>query len=244
MLMDIRLRNERDGIWAAQAVFEMFGIPSVFVTGEQAMFEGARESLLKTFGYEPIVVTKPVVGVDSIMRGIEAVLQLTRNGIKKYNTRRGSLFVSYCQKDSRVIAGVFSVLREWAKERGVEVWIDRDVVEPGDRHVEVISTAINRARVAILFVSLEYSRSRFILENELPWLKRAEDDGAKLVPIVVDDCGYNSIPVVRDLLALNPRSVPLNAMPFTERLTRVVQLCEWLDSAFASAEKSHVSHVM
>jgi hypothetical protein len=57
--------------------------------------------------------------------------------------------------------------------------------------------------MALLLVSSDFIASRFINDEELPdLLKRREEEGMIVMPVIVRDCMWQSEPVLKDLQAL------------------------------------------
>jgi CheY-like chemotaxis protein len=239
VLMDIKLRTQgKDGTWAARFINQFLGIPSVFITGHpENMDKGVRDALKSTFGYEPVVLTKPIGNLKKVDEAIRKVLRLQKRTKQSVNTKRKSIFVSYCQKDMPHVMLVQEILKRWASERGIQCLIDRDFLCPGDEHKVVIKNAVKTCRVALLFVSERYLASTFIREYEIPWLRAAQEDGARLIPIVVGRCDYDAIPLVKELLAVNRRSCPLEEMSIAEQLPHIARLLqkleEWYKDVFS-----------
>lgn len=74
VLMDVRLRGDRDGITSASAIQELVGAPVVFVTGNEDADTVAR--IMAISGSRP--VKKPVIARDLI----EAVLASLERGMR------------------------------------------------------------------------------------------------------------------------------------------------------------------
>ena len=64
--------------------------------------------------------------------------------------------------------------------------------------------------MAVLLVSSDFIASRFINDKELPdLLKRREEEGMIVIPIIVRDCLWHHEPVLKDLQALPTDGKPV-----------------------------------
>lgn len=102
-----------------------------------------------------------------------------------------NIFISYSHADIQWLERLKKHLKVLAKYSGkVEYWEDTKL-RVGDKWREAITTAINNSNVAILLVSTDFLASDFIASDELPpILRKAEEEGTRIVPIIVAPCSF------------------------------------------------------
>ena len=103
-----------------------------------------------------------------------------------------NVFLSYSHQDKRLkerLATHLSVLRG-----RLTVWEDRQL-RAGDDWLAEISGAIESADVAVLLISADFLASDFISREEVPrLLRRREQDGLAIVPVLLKSCPWEAIP--------------------------------------------------
>ena len=98
---------------------------------------------------------------------------------------RDLVFVSYCQKDSKWLEEVQTTLRPLIREGELTLWDDTRIEGAQDWSDEITS-ALGRARLAILLVTRRFLASDFIHQIELPrFLEAARKEGTRVLPIFV-----------------------------------------------------------
>lgn len=102
-----------------------------------------------------------------------------------------NIFISYSHADEKwlgILKKHLKVLERYSDS--VEYWVDTKL-RGGDKWREEITAAISRANVAILLVSTDFLASDFIASDELPpILRKAEEDGTKILPLIVSPCAF------------------------------------------------------
>lgn len=92
------------------------------------------------------------------------------------------IFVSYSRLDKDI---VFPFVKRIEQELNTTCWIDSEGIESGSQFEEVIVNAIEESEIVLFMLSDSSINSK--------WTKRevlyAEDEGKRIVPIVVDDKG-------------------------------------------------------
>lgn len=92
------------------------------------------------------------------------------------------IFISYSRLDKDI---VFPFVKRIEQELTMTCWIDYEGIESGSQFEEVIVNAIEESKVVLFMLSDSSINSK--------WTKRevlyAEDEGKRIVPIVVDDKG-------------------------------------------------------
>ena len=72
----------------------------------------------------------------------------------------------------------------------IDYWDDTKL-KGGDKWKIEIEKAIAKANVAILLVSTDFLASDFISTDELPpLLRKAEEDGTRILPLIVSPCAF------------------------------------------------------
>lgn len=121
---------------------------------------------------------------------------VTRNSnfpVKKLDqTNKINIFISYSHADEKWLERLKQHLKVLSRHyNSVEYWADTKL-RGGDRWREEISSAINRANVAILLVSTSFLASDFIVNDELPpILYKAEEEGTTILPVIVSPCDFS-----------------------------------------------------
>jgi small GTP-binding protein len=119
------------------------------------------------------------------------------------------IFVSYSHKDETFRDELVTMLAGLQARGIVDPWQDRRI-EAGDEWNTSIQDAMNECDLALLLISPDYIASRFIREEEQPkLLQRREEMLARVIPIIVRPCTWQSEPVLKDLQALPKDGKPV-----------------------------------
>lgn len=138
------------------------------------------------------------------------------------NEERNEIFVSYSHKDSQWLADLQDMLKPLTRKRTISLWDDTKI-RGGDKWKEQISEALKRAKVAVMLVSPSFLASDFIAEHELPpLLKAAENEGVKILWLLVSDCLYEETELA-EFQAIHKISDPLDSLSSSEK-NRVLKL--------------------
>ncbi len=117
-------------------------------------------------------------------------------------TQAPKIFISYAHEDEHFKNELVKTLAGLERRGVIELWHDRHITT-GAEWLQDIQQAINECDLAILLVSHDFIASRFIHDEELPaLLKRREQAGITLIPIIVRDCTWESEPMLKKLQAL------------------------------------------
>jgi len=81
-----------------------------------------------------------------------------------------------------------------------EVWFDRDL-ELGESWERRIIDVVQRADVALLLVSPAYLASSFVSSSELPAIAARNEQGARVVPVIIAPCNWKQHPYIGSLQA-------------------------------------------
>lgn len=121
------------------------------------------------------------------------------------------IFVSYSHQDEAWKDRVVKQLGVLASE-GLDVWDDRKIAA-GAAWADEIDTAVAACDVAVLLISAHFLTSRFILGDEVPpLLQRRQDQGIRVVPLIVSPCAWTRIPWLKTIQARPKDGKPLSGM--------------------------------
>lgn len=122
---------------------------------------------------------------------------------------RNEVFVSYSHADAEYLARLKVHIRPFERLGVVNLWADTKI-KTGAMWKREIEDALNRAAVAIFLVSADFLASDFVVENELPpLLKAAENGGVRIIPLILKPCAFTSIPELSQFQAINDPATPL-----------------------------------
>jgi hypothetical protein len=125
---------------------------------------------------------------------------------------RTKVFVSYSHRDLKWLERLQVHLKPLEREGLLESWDDTKLTA-GSRWREEIRAAVTSARVAVLLISADFIASEFISSEELPGLLRtAQQDGARILPVIVSPSLFEDTDGLKDFQAVNSPRTPLNAM--------------------------------
>ena len=159
----------------------------------------------------------------------EGLLRRMRGEYQKRHPRQG-VFVSYAHAGDE--DWLDTLLRHFAslKQRGVEIWTDRDI-KPGSKWHAEIQSALGRAKVAVLLVTPALLASPYIASDELPvMLRAAESEGLTIFPIPVKSSAYERSKL-KDFQAAHPLSKPLAGLRGNKRDEALVSITSKLEEA-------------
>ena len=121
------------------------------------------------------------------------------------------VFISYSHRDEDFKNGLISTLDVLQDQGKIDAWQDRKI-RPGDEWRKAIQAAMEECQIALLLVSVDFLTSEFIRDKELPVLfQRRKDAGLHAIPIIVRECMWQEIPILRDLQALPQDGRPINS---------------------------------
>ena len=89
------------------------------------------------------------------------------------------VFLSYDHSDAELAERLASKL----KSAGVDVWLDKDEILPGDAWAEKISDALKSSRAMIVLLTTNSLRSPRVL-NEIEYALGARDYSGRLIPVL------------------------------------------------------------
>lgn len=119
------------------------------------------------------------------------------------------IFISYSHKDEKFKNELVTMLIPLQTHGVIEIWQDRRI-EEGDVWYQAIKEAMNTCNLALLLVSKHFLASSFISREELPeLLQQRKAKGLRVVPIIISECMWQSVPVLKDLQALPKDGKPI-----------------------------------
>jgi hypothetical protein len=140
---------------------------------------------------------------QQIQHAIQTPTDFSLSKTKERRERKNGLFVSYSHADREFLDRLMVHLRPLEKDGLIDMWVDTRL-RAGDRWRKEIEKALERANVAILMVSADFLASDFITENELPpLLRNAEDQGTRIIPLIVKPCRFTRDKNLRHFQSLN-----------------------------------------
>ena len=148
--------------------------------------------------------------------------------------QRTTIFVSYCHKNKRWLQRLRVHLTPYDRRGALTLWDDTKI-DPGDRWRSEISDAMDRAAASIVLISADFLASDFVATEELPkLLRKAERDGARILPIFVEPCELATHPELATFQALNSPEKPLAEMSRVEAERVLVRAVEAIGKILAS----------
>ena len=126
------------------------------------------------------------------------------------------VFISYAHEDEARFKDKFVNMLGGLRRRGIiSAWEDREI-RPGDNWYQEIQSAMNTCDMAVLLISADFINSRFITEQEVPKLvARRQEEGMRVVPIIIRPCLWDSEPMFNELQALPKDGRPIITFPNT-----------------------------
>jgi hypothetical protein len=175
---------------------------------------GAAAAIEQHLHYDPQV--RMIVGEDPQLlfylrrRSAE---QLAAIAGKRLPRPRDQVFVSYSHRDRAWLDRLDVHLQPLVRDNGLDVWDDRRI-KAGDRWLDEITSALDRAKVAILLVSANFLASEFVSRREIPpLLAAARRGGCRIVPVIVGSCLFHENADLGAYQPINPADRPLASLP-------------------------------
>lgn len=139
---------------------------------------------------------------------------------------RHQVFFSYSHPDAEYLNRMLIHMRPVERSGAIDLWSDTKITA-GDRWREEIRKAVKRARVAVLLVSADFLASEFIVTDELPpLLAAAEDEGARIIPVIIKPCRFLRDDSLSRFQALNDPRMPVIRMEEADREELYAKLAE------------------
>jgi transcriptional regulator with XRE-family HTH domain len=130
---------------------------------------------------------------------------------------RSHVFVSYAHKDHEYMDRLRVHLKPLERLKKIEYFVDTQI-KPGEKWKEEIAGALSRSTIAVLLVSADFLASDFIANNEIPQLlKKAEEDGLRILPVILKPCSFCRHQLLSAFQAVNPADKELSGLDDHER---------------------------
>jgi hypothetical protein len=145
-----------------------------------------------------------------VKKNSKLLFQPPRGASKKMPKKTApKIFISYSHKAEKYKEELVKMLTPLQDQHVITIWQDREIV-PGDEWYDSIQNAMNECDLALLLVSGDFLASPFIRDKELSrLLKRRKDEGLRIVPIIVSECLWQTVPILKDLQALPKNGKPV-----------------------------------
>lgn len=119
------------------------------------------------------------------------------------DSRKRKIFISYSHADQKTLERLQIHLKPLSQLVEIEIWSDQKIVA-GDKWLQEIERNIEECSIAILIVSADFLASDFINRKEIPpLLKKAEEGGCKIVPLIARPCLFTEIPSISSFQSIN-----------------------------------------
>ena len=139
---------------------------------------------------------------------------------------KGAVFISYSKEDVAWRKRVQAFLNSIEAEGEAEVWAD-DRIDAGEDWYPEIRKAIDRSAVAVLLLTKDFLRTDFIAKQEIPeLLRRREELGMKLIPLLIHDCPWKAVRWLRALNIVPTKATPLDTMSEQQQDTFLSRMTE------------------
>lgn len=227
ILMDIWLQDDRRaGIKAAHEIENQIKTHVIYLTGVE-ISEDLLNEVRQTRSYN-FLTKKP----------IDEQLLLATVSLAPLRRRDSNLvFVCYSHKDANMAQEMQQFLETLA-EVGVDTWVDT-TLELGSKWKDEIEEALNQAKAAVLLVSIDFVKSKFITDIELPaLLEAAASRGLIILPVFVGPIPKGTLKRMglKKYQAINKPKEPLNRWEKSKRaLEAWVPLAEFLEEKLGLA---------
>jgi GTPase SAR1 family protein len=125
-----------------------------------------------------------------------------------------SIFISYSKSDKDMMESFRKYLKPLERKGAIKTWADTNLKAGDDWH-KAIEHQLNTADIIVFLVSSDLINTDYIWDVEMPIAFKRHDDGeAKIVPIILRDCGWHDT----DFAKLN--ALPEKGRPVTTYRTQ------------------------
>ena len=147
-----------------------------------------------------------------------------------------SIFISYSHADTEQEAELLKFLQPLERKGLIQYWDDMKI-KPGDDWKQEIDQALAATRTAVLLVTQDFLNSKFITEQELPYLlTKHQNKEVTLLPVFLD---VSNVGLAQSELAAiqgyGSPTQPLSKLKRQQRLEKFKELSERLNELANSA---------
>jgi tetratricopeptide (TPR) repeat protein len=108
----------------------------------------------------------------------------------------------------------------------LSVWEDRQI-EVGDDWYPEIEKALNDAKIAILLISANFLKSKFIVGKEVPCLlERRKNEGIRVIPLILNPCPWRKVEWLSAIQGASPDNIELSGLSKHKRDSILSKLAE------------------
>ncbi len=150
-------------------------------------------------------------------------------GLKQMSTFRNDIFISYARADRKWVDLVVEYLKPLLREEKIFLWDDGQI-KPGDYWESELFTALDRSRIALLFVTPKYLASTFIFDVELPAILQRTGKDLIVFWILVEPSLWELTPLSK-LQAVNNLGQPFSTLSKTHLYRELSNLAAKLRAA-------------
>lgn len=148
---------------------------------------------------------------------------------KEERKRKKTVFISYSHIDSQYLDRLKVHLKPFEKKGLIDLWEDSKI-KVGEKWKEKIEKALEKSVIAILLISADFLASDFIIDNELPpLLKSAEDNGKKIIPVILKPCRFSRDENLSKFQAINDPKIPLSKMDDNGKEEIYSEISDYID---------------
>lgn len=120
------------------------------------------------------------------------------------------VFIIYAREDERFRAELKKQLLPMERSGQLRVWTDRELIA-GEHWEPAIKKQLQNADLILMLISSDYFDSDYIHAVELrEALERHQRGEARVVPVIVRDCAWETDPVVNSLQVLPSDGKPVD----------------------------------
>lgn len=145
-------------------------------------------------------------------------------------SKKLNVFVSYSHADTEFLERLKIHVKPLEKKGLIDFWSDTKI-KTGAKWRDSITKALDNAAIAVLLISADFLASDFIVDNELPpLLKKAEENGLKIIPVILKPCRFSKDDNLSVFQAINNPSTPLSKMSDSDREEFYVKIVDSIDT--------------
>ena len=137
------------------------------------------------------------------------------------------IFISYAHEDEGLKKELDKYLKVLKRSSKIQSWNDNELIAGQEWDQEIMS-ALNKANIILLLISIDFNSSDFIWDKELASaMKRHEEGTARVVPIILRKCDWSKMPYAK------LQALPRNATPVTgyaDRDEAFTEIAEGIES--------------